>query len=163
MRRPLNTSAQPAVVGRQQRYYELPAAGAGVLCWAVIAGSDGLAVGLEYVWILAIALVLAAWVLRMRLLVTDAVMEFAIVGPWRRRVDLQTLRSLTWKHTGGPASKGVIVVRDDHGKRIQIPVGRLSGGEVWGQMLLEAAERSGATIDDHSKRLLEAETTPAGD
>lgn len=152
-------ASAPVVVGRQQRYYELPAAIAMVAGWTLGAISEGASTGIKYVWILAIGVVLGTWVLRMRLVLRGSVLEFAIVGLWRHRVDLRAVKSIAWKRTGGPGSKGVIVVRDGYGSRIQIPVGRLSGMEVWGNMLLEAAARSGATIDDIAGRLLEEAVT----
>jgi hypothetical protein len=142
------------VVGRAQRFPELPAAVGGALIWAAITVSGGPGVGLKFAWMLAMALVLGAWVVRMRLLVQGSVMTFAIVGPWRHRVDLSELQSVAWKHTGGPGSRGVFVVRDDQGRHLQIPVGRLSGIEVWGKLLLDAAARSGATIDISTRHSL---------
>ena len=144
------------VVGRQQRYSELPAAVAGIVCWAAIAVTEGAMTGLEYAWLLVAALPLGVWVLRMRLLVKDDyLLEFAVVGPWRHRVDLSSLESLNRKRTGGRGGLGVIVVRDSHGGRLQIPVGRLSGREVWGKMLLDAAAQTGASVDNSSRQLLE--------
>lgn len=151
--------SKSVVLGKQQRFFEMPAVIASFAIWAVIVGSDGLLVGLKYIWVLAIGLVLGTWVLRMRLRLRGSTFELAVVGPWRRAVDLDSLESIRWKHTGGPASKGTIFVRDRTGHRVPVYVGRFSGGEVWGKILLEAAARGGATIDDHSRRLLEEVST----
>lgn len=147
-------ASKPVVLGRQQRFFELPPAAVGALVWVGIAATEGLGEGLKDVWLLAIAVAMATWCLRMRLQLRGRRFELAVVGPWRRSVDLDSLESIRWRHTGGPASKGTMFVRDRTGHRVSVYVGRFTGGEVWGEMLLQAAEQSGATIDDHSRRLL---------
>jgi hypothetical protein len=151
--------SKPIVLGRQQRFFEIPADAALVVVWVAIAFSEGLSVGLRYGWVLAIGLVHGTWVLRMRLQLRGRRLELPLVGPWRRAVDLDSLESIRWRHTGGPASKGTMLVRDRTGRRVPIYVGRFTGSEVWSKILLEAAERSGAMIDDHSRHLLSTATT----
>jgi hypothetical protein len=150
--------SRPVVVGRQQRFFEIPADAGLVLVWVVVALSEGLPVGLKYVWVLAIGLLHGTWVLRMRLQLRGGTLELPLVGPWRRSVDLDSLESIRWRHTGGAASKGTMFVRDRTGHRVPVYVGRFNGGEVWGKLLLDGAARSGATIDDHSRHLLEEAT-----
>lgn len=93
----------------------------------------------------------------MRLQLRDRTLERRVVGPWRRSVDLDSLESIRWKHTGGAASKGTMFVRDRDGRQLPIYVGRFTGGDVWGKLLLDAAKRTGATIDEPSRYVLEAE------
>jgi hypothetical protein len=140
--------SKPIVLGRQQRFFEIPADAALVVVWVAIAFSEGLSVGLRYGWVLAIGLVHGTWVLRMRLQLRGRRLELPLVGPWRRAVDLDSLES-----------KGTMLVRDRTGRRVPIYVGRFTGSEVWSKILLEAAERSGAMIDDHSRHLLSTATT----
>jgi hypothetical protein len=56
--------------------------------------------------------------------------------------------------TGAWRSLGTIFVRDQHGGRVPIYVGRFSRIEEWGPLLLDAAERSHAPVDPHSRALL---------
>jgi hypothetical protein len=58
--------------------------------------------------------------------------------------------------TGGWRSQGMIFVRDRHGGKVGIYVGRFNKIDEWGPLLLQAAERSGADVDRHSRGLLSA-------
>jgi hypothetical protein len=88
-------------------------------------------------------------------------LELAVLGPWRRAVDLDSLESIRWKHTGGAASRGTMFVRDRSGRRVPIYVGRFSGGRS-GASCCWTRLRAPATVDDTSKRfLVEAASTAA--
>ena len=161
----MNAASGTGVVGRQQRYYELPAAVAGIAVWGAIAGSEGLVVGLKYLWILAIGVWLGAFCVLMRvrlggstLSVRGSTFIFALV--WRT-VDLGSLVSIWWKRTGSAASRGTIFVRDRSGHLVRIPVGRLDGIEVWGRVLLDAAATSHAEVDPKAQHLLEGAGAPS--
>ncbi len=134
-------------------YGELVPAAAGLAIWLWIAADGGWLVGLEYSFLLLIALMLGGWALLMRLRYDEDHLARTI-GPWRLRVDLTTLESVRWKMTGGWRSRGTIFVRDRRGGRVPIYVGRFKRPEEWGQLLLESAERSGAEVDHPSRVIL---------
>jgi hypothetical protein len=99
------------------------------------------------------------WALLMRLQLDGD--RFALtIGPWRRAVDMAALESITWKMTGGGRSRGMIFVRDAHGGRVPIYVGRFSRIDQWGPRLLNAAARCGATVDARSRHLLQGAGAP---
>ena len=125
----------------------------GLLIWVLIVAKEGWNVGLHTAWILLIVLPLAAWTLLMRLRYNPNRLRRTI-GPWRNEVDLTALQSIKWKMTGGWRSQGMIFVRDRHGGRVGIYVGRFTKVNEWGPLLLDAAERSGADIDRHSRGIL---------
>lgn len=152
--------AVPRVVGKQQRYYEMPAAVASVLCWLYIAASEGMVVGAKNAWFLLLGLSLGVYSLRMRLELCGTTLALAYLGPWRHEVDLQSLQSVTWKHTGAAASRGSIFVRARDGRKLRIPVGRLDGIGEWGVILLEAAARCHADVDPVARQLLEGAGAP---
>jgi len=126
----------------------------GVLIWLTILAKEGWDVGLHTAWILLIVVPLAAWTLLMRLRYTQTRFQ-RTVGPWRNEVDLTSLQSIKWKMTGGWRGKGMIFVRDEHGGRVGIYVGRFNRVGEWGPLLLRSAERSGATVDRHSRSILQ--------
>ncbi len=132
---------------------------AGVAIWLYFLIGHGLTAGLETIWILLIAVPLGAWSLLMRLRFGGGALVFS-VGPWRRRVDLATVESVSWTMTGGGLSRGTIFVRDRQGGRVPIYVGRYADIEDWGPLLLDAAGRSGAIIDRQSRYLLEGAGAP---
>jgi hypothetical protein len=162
----MTTGAPTVVVGRQQRYYEMPAAIAGVVVWGAVAATEGPAVGLKYVWILALGVWLGMFCVLMRVHVRGS--TFAVRGStfifaliWRT-VDLGSLASIGWKRTGGAASRGTIFVRDRGGHLVRVPVGRLDGIDVWGPALLDAAAASHAEVEPKARHLLEGAGAPAG-
>lgn len=106
--------------------------------------------GLKYSWILLIAVPLGAWTLLMRLRYRPDRLRMT-VGPWRRAVDLNALDSITWKMTGTWRSQGMIFVKDRHGKRVPIYVGRFNRIEEWGPLLLDAAAATHRLIDTHAR------------
>ncbi len=135
------------------QFGELIPAAVGMAMWITTAAKEGWSVGLHTSWILLIALPLAGWTLLMRLRYSPARLERTI-GPWRNKVDLTALQSIKWKMTGGWRSQGMIFVRDRHGGRVGIYVGRFTKADEWGPLLLDAAERSGADVDRHSRGIL---------
>jgi hypothetical protein len=132
---------------------------AGVAIWLYFLIGRGVTAGFETIWLLLIAVSLGAWALLMRLRFDAGELDFT-VGPWRRRVDLDALESISWKMTGGGVSRGTIFVRDRHGGRVPIYVGRYTSIEEWGAVLLDAAGRSGATVDRPSRHLLQGAGAP---
>ena len=132
---------------------------AGVAIWLYFLIGHGVTAGVETIWLLLIALSLGGWALLMRLRFGAGKLTFT-VGPWRRGVDLDCLATISWRTTGGGLSRGTIVVQDRHGDRVPIYVGRYARIEEWGPYLLEAAERSGATVDKQSRHLLEGAGAP---
>lgn len=156
-------SSKPVVIGRQQHVVEtLPGVGL-IVVWGVILLSEGWKEGLKYGWIAAIGLAAVARMSCMRLQLRDRTLERPVVGPWRRSVNLDSLESIRWKHTGGAASKGTMFARDRDGHELPIYVGMFTGGDVWGKLLLDSAKRTGATIDKHSRDILEAEVATGDD
>jgi len=126
---------------------------AGLLIWVGILIQSGWSVGVHNAWLLLIALPLGGWTLLMRLRYSPERL-LRTIGPWRSEVDLTDLESIKWKMTGGWRSKGMIFVRDRHGGRVGIYVGRFNKVGEWGPLLLEAAERSGADVDRRSRGIL---------
>lgn len=152
------------MVGRQQRYYELPAAIGGVAVWVAIFASDGPGVGLKYVWILALGIWIGVFCVLMGVRVGGSTFSvrgstfvFALI--WRS-VDLESLASIGWKRTGGAASRGTISVRDSGGHLVRVPVGRFDGIDIWGRALLDAAATSHAEVDPKARHLLEGAGAP---
>jgi hypothetical protein len=155
-----NSRPESIIVGRQQRFYELPAAIAGTLLWLGIFISEGPVKGLEYVWILALGLALGAWAVLMRLCIQGSTLLFTVIGPWRWTVNLSSIENIRWSNTGRDRARGNIYVTDRHGGRVRIPVGRLDGIEIWGRALLDAAARSHASVDPTARELLEGAGAP---
>lgn len=160
----MNADPQTGVIGTQQRYYEMPAAIAGVVVWGAVAASEGPVVGLKYVWILALGIWLGMFCVLMRVRVRGSTFgvrgsTFIFALNWRT-VDLGSLASIGWKRTGGAASRGTIFVRDRSGHLVRVPVGRLDGIDVWGQTLLDAAAASHAEVDPKARHLLEGAGAP---
>jgi hypothetical protein len=135
------------------RFDELIPAAVVLVFWGVILGKEGRTAWLDTSWVLLIALPLAGWTLLMRLRYSPSRLRRTI-GPWRNEVDLTALESVKWKMTGGWRSQGMIFVRDRHGGQVGIYVGRFKKVDEWGPLLLDAAERSGAEVDRHSRALL---------
>ena len=80
-----NSRPESVIVGRQQRFYELPAAIAGTLLWLGIFITERWPVtGLEYVWILAVGLPLGAWAVLMRLRIQGSML---LLGDWSLALD----------------------------------------------------------------------------
>jgi hypothetical protein len=140
-------------VARPAQYGELVAALAGAASWLYILVMQGLLLAIETVWILIIAVLLAAWTLLMRLHFSHTRLGLTI-GPWRRYVELGALESVRWKMTGGWRSRGTIIVRDRDGHRVPIYVRRFKRSQEWGPLLLTAAIASSATIDPPVPKLL---------
>jgi hypothetical protein len=137
------------------QFGELVPATVGLTLWFGILGTEGVTVGLKYSWILLIAFGLGGWALLMRLRYSPERFRRTI-GPWRSEVDLTALQSIGWKMTGGWRSQGMIFVRDRRGGQVGIYVGRFNKINEWGPLLLQAAERSGADVDRHSRGILRA-------
>jgi hypothetical protein len=140
-------------VATPTKFGEVFTATVGVAIWAAIAIQQGLDVGLKYSWLLLTALALGAWALLMRLRYTSDRLAMTI-GPWRRRVDLNSLDSISWKMTGAWRSQGTILVRDRNGGEVPIYVGRFNRENEWGPLLLDAANRCEAQVDHRSRQLL---------
>lgn len=160
----MNANPETGVVGRQQRYYEMPAAIAGVVVWGAVAASEGAVVGLKYVWILALGVWLGMFCVLMRVRVRGSTFSvrgstFIFALMWRT-VDLGSLASIGWKRTGGAASRGTIFVRDRSGHLVRVPVGRIDNIDVWGRALLDAASASHAEVDPKARHLLEGAGAP---
>jgi len=142
-------------VARPARYDELVAAGAAAASWFAILALYGPRLAFQTVWILLlIALPLGAWTILIRLRYSPSRVRLT-VGPWSRAVNLNELKSIHWRYTGGWRSRGTVFVRDRSGHHVPIYVGRFKGGEEWGPLLLHAAAASGATVDTRSREILE--------
>jgi len=141
-------------VAMPAEYGELVAAGAGTASWLIILVHYGPRLALQTVFILAIALPLAAWTILIRLRFSRSRLRLT-VGPWSRAVDLNQLESIRWKMTGGGRSQGTIFVRDRSGHQVPIYVGRFKRGEEWASLLLQAAATSGAMVDAETREILE--------
>jgi hypothetical protein len=148
----IQATSRERVAGPSQ-FDELIPAAVVLLGWIAIFAKEGWSVGLHTSWCLLIALPLAGWTLLMRLRYSPKRLRRTI-GPWRNEVDLTALQSVTWKMTGGWRSQGMIFVRDQHGGRVGIYVGRFKKADEWGPLLLDAADRSGADVDRHSRGIL---------
>lgn len=148
----IDTPSREGVAGPAQ-FDELVPAAVVLAFWAVILAKEGWSPFLATSWMLLIALPLASWTLLMRLRYSPTRLRRTI-GPWRSEVDLTALQSITWKMTGGWRSQGMIFVRDRHGGRVGIYVGRFTKLDEWGPLLLDAAERSGGDVDRHSRGIL---------
>jgi hypothetical protein len=146
-------------VAKPTRFDELIPATVVLLFWVVIVAKEGWNVGLDTAWAFLIVLPLAGWTLLMRLRYSPSRFRRTI-GPLRNEVDLAALQSIKWKMTGGWRSQGTIFVSDRHGGRVPIYVGRFAKVEEWGPLLIEAAERSSAAVDQHSRTVL-LQRTPA--
>lgn len=118
---------------------------------------QGPVIALEGVWVLMLGVPLVVWCLLMRLRVGGGRLLIT-VGPWRRGVDLEALECIRWKAARRP--RGAIFVWDRHGGRVLIFVARFTCIEEWGPLVLDAARRSGATVDDASRHLLEGAGAP---
>ena len=156
-----NSRSRPesVIVGRQRRFYELPAAIGGTLSWLAIVIADGPVRGLEYVWVLVIGLWLGAFSL-MRVRIQGSALLLTVIGPWRGSVNLSSIESIRWSKTGRDRARGNIYVTDRLGGRVRIPVGRLDGIEIWGRALLDGAATSDASVDPTARKLLEGAGAP---
>ena len=150
----MNVATAERIAGPTQ-FGELVPATVGLTIWFAILATEGVTVGIKYSWLLLIALGLGSWALLMRLRYTPE-RFLRTIGPWRSEVDLDALQSIRWKRTGTWRSQGMIFVRDRHGGQVGIYVGRFNKIDEWGPLLLQAAERSGADVDSHSRRILRA-------
>jgi hypothetical protein len=135
------------------RFSELIPASASLVVWVALTITQGTTGALEGAWLPAIGLPLAAWTLSMRLRYDEQTVAMTI-GPWRRAVELAQLESVTWKRTGGARSRGTIFLRDRAGHVTPIYVDRFKRRSEWGPLILHAAERAGATVDEHARGYL---------
>lgn len=149
-----STATHNAVVGRFAHFGAVPACIAGLAVWAAILGIEGLIEGLKYSWILAIAAYLGLPPLLAKLRIEGSALRRTVIGPWRQSVDLEALESIQWKHTGRPASRGSMFIRDHRGGKVRIGVGDFTGVDTWGPLILSSAEKRGASVDDASRRAL---------
>jgi hypothetical protein len=149
------------VVGRPAWFGAVPAFVALTVVWVGILIAEGPVEALKYSWLLAMAAYLGAYTFLRRLRIEGSALRLTVIGPWRQSVDLESLESIRWKHTGGALSRGSMFVRDRFGRKVRIGVGDFDGIEEWGPLLLKFAQVSGAIIDDTSRRIL-AETGPPG-
>ena len=149
-----SSAAHDAVLGRFAYFGTVPACIAGLAVWAGILVIEGLIEGLKYAWILAIAAYLGLPPLLAKLRIDGSVLRMTVIGPWRQSVDLEALESVQWKHTGGPASRGSMFIRDHRGGKVRIGVGDFAGVDTWGPLILSSAEKCSAGVDDASRRAL---------
>jgi hypothetical protein len=148
------------VVGNPAKFGTVPAVIAGTLTWTVILIADGPVKALEYSWLLALAAYLGAYTFLRKLRVQGSIFRMTVVGPWSQAVDLEALESIRWKQTGTAISGGSMFARDRSGGKVRIGVGDFDGIEVWGPLLIKAAQECGAIVDDHSRHLLEGAGAP---
>lgn len=144
-----------AVLGRFAYFGTVPACIAGLAVWAAILVTEGLVEGLKYSWILAIPVYLGLPPLLAKLRIDGSVLRITVIGPWRQSVNLEALESVQWKHTGGPASRGSMFIRDRNGGKVRIGVGDFTGVDTWGPLILSWAEKCGASVDEASRRSLQ--------
>jgi hypothetical protein len=130
----------------------IPAAGSIVLWIVLLIGDPETA--LLSIWLLLLGVALAVHALLIRLRYSPRQLAVTI-GPWRRAVDLTQLESISWKRTGGGRSRGTIMVRDRSAHVAPIYVGRFTARREWGPLLIQAAAKSQAPIDAHSRAYLE--------
>jgi hypothetical protein len=150
-----STADNAVVLGRFAYFGAVPACIAGFAVWAVILVTEGAIEGLKYSWILAIPVYLGLPPLLAKLRIDGSVLRMTVIGPWRQSVDLEALESVQWKHTGGPASRGSLFIRDHSGGKVRIGVGDFPGVDTWGPLILSAAEKCSASVDDASRRALQ--------
>lgn len=149
-----SSASGPVALGRFAFFGTVPACIAGIVMWAAILITEGPVEGLKFAWLLAIAAYLGARPLLAKLRVDGSVLEVAVIGPWRQSVDLSALKSIHWRRTGGPASRGSMFIRDNRGGKVRIGVGDFTGVDAWGPLILSSAERCGAIVDEASRRAL---------
>jgi hypothetical protein len=147
------------VIGEPTEFGAMLGVTSGVVIWLVVLIGQGVMAGLKVIPLLLIALAMGAATGLIRLRLGPDHLAIT-VGPWRRAANLGALASISWKMTGGGLSRGTIFVRDRMGGRAPIYVGRFTRIEEWGPLLLDAAARCGATVDDESRRLLEGAGAP---
>jgi hypothetical protein len=155
----IDQSPEAPLTDKSAEVGELLPAMAGVAIWLYFLLGVGVTAAVETSWLLLFALGLGAWPMLMQLRFGNGALAFT-VGPWRRSVELAALASISWKMTGGGLSRGTIVVHDRRGGRVPIYVGRYSRIEEWGPFLLDAADRSGAAVDQESRHLLAGAGAP---
>jgi hypothetical protein len=142
------------VLGRFAYFGTMPACLAFIAGWLAILINEGPIAGLEYSWTLALAALLGARQLLAKLRLHGSNLRLTVIGPWRQSVDLGALETIQWKHTGGPASRGSMFIRDCRGGTVRIGVGDSTGVDTWGPLILSSAENCGANIDAPSRRAL---------
>ena len=145
------------VLGRFAHFASVPACLAFIIGWLWILVTEGSGDGLKYSWALALAVPLGIKPLLARLRLSGSILEVTVIGPWRQAVDLDALESVHWKHTGAPASRGSMFVRDSKGGQVRIGVGDFTGVDTWGPLILAAAEKHGASVDRQSSQVLQGE------
>lgn len=145
-------AAREQVAGPTQ-FGEMPAATIGVGIWVYFLVAQGVSAAVEVFPLLVIGLGRGAWALLMRVRFSETTIAMTI-GPWRREADLTALESIEWKMTGGWRSQGTIFVNDRAGHRVLIYVGRFKRVDEWSRLLLEAAARTGAHVDQSARKLL---------
>jgi hypothetical protein len=126
--------------------------------WIYLLVSRGVVLGVESVWALAISGYLGTFALLTRLRFDESWMAFEI-GPWRREVDLTDLESVTWRRSG---TYGLLWLRDRRGRRVPIYVGKLRKPDQWSKVILEAAARTGAHVDERSRDILRSARADSG-
>lgn len=135
---------------RPAQYGELPAAAAGVFgCGVLAVHFDGLqriafvaACGLPLLWMYYIVFV--------RLHFSPSSMAVQ-VGPYRKMVNLDRLVDVGYRPTGYVA---VLTLRDSAGGVCKIQLRRFGRDREWAEVLLNAVDRTGATIDPRAHRSL---------
>lgn len=147
------------LIGKPTEFGAMLGATSGVVIWLVVLIGQGVMAGLKVIPLLLIALAMGAATVLIRLRL-DPERIAITVGPWRRAANLAALDSIRWRKTGAALSRGTIFVCDRTGGRAPIYVGRFTRIEEWGPLLLDAAARCGATVDDESRRLLEGAGAP---
>jgi hypothetical protein len=145
------------LVAKPTQFREMVAATVFVGLWLAYLIVQGPVTALEGIWLLLLGVLVGAWCLLMRLRFGHGTLLFT-VGLWHREVDLDALESIRRKSALVGVDK--MLVKDRHGGRVPIYVGRFTGIEEWGPLLLDAAGRSNAQVDPQSRHLLEGAGAP---
>ena len=77
------------------------------------------------------------------------------IGPFRQRVQLDSLAIVEFKQTGGWRSQGMLFVSDTQGHRVGIYVGRFSRAAEWSALLLDAAQTAHASVQPRARSILQ--------
>ena len=122
--------------------------------WVITWITSGTLVAAQTSWIFLIGLPLGGWTLLMRLRFDRDFIERTI-GPFRQRVQLDTLASIEFKQTGAWRSQGMLFVSDTQGHRVGIYVGRFSRAAEWSALLLAAAEAAQVSVQPRARGILQ--------